>query len=284
MGGTSKELGESIQAARKTAGMTQQQLCVAADLSYSTLAKIERGAIASPSVFTVQRIAEVLGISMDNLLGAVVHTGVDSGQHKKTSKTGVKFVYFDINGCLVRFFHGAFTQIAHDTGVQSDVIESTFWHYNDAVCRGEMDLAEFNKLFAEKIGVTSIDWQGYYLAAIEPIEEMVELVSWAAKHYRVGLLSNIMPGFIDEMTKRSLLPNIHYDAVIDSSQVGAIKPEEAIYMIAQGETTVQPEEILFIDDSRTNLMAAEKQSWKVLWFDSYRPAQSAERIKSALAF
>jgi transcriptional regulator with XRE-family HTH domain len=38
-------LGKRLQDARRAAGLTQQELCQKADLSYSTLAKIERGAI-----------------------------------------------------------------------------------------------------------------------------------------------------------------------------------------------------------------------------------------------
>ena len=38
-------LGKALQLARLSKGLTQQQLCQRADLSYSTLAKIERGAI-----------------------------------------------------------------------------------------------------------------------------------------------------------------------------------------------------------------------------------------------
>jgi transcriptional regulator with XRE-family HTH domain len=43
-----KGLGKRLQAARQKAGLTQQTLCQKAGLSYSTLAKIERGAIKSP--------------------------------------------------------------------------------------------------------------------------------------------------------------------------------------------------------------------------------------------
>ena len=43
-------LGKAIQQARQNAGLTQQELCHKAELSYSTLAKIERGAIKTPSV------------------------------------------------------------------------------------------------------------------------------------------------------------------------------------------------------------------------------------------
>ena len=279
-----KTLGQNIQQARQQAGLTQQSLCQQAGLSYSTLAKIERGAIKTPSVFTVQRIAHVLGVSMDGLLGAAVDANTQNGSVKKTSKSGISFVYVDINGCLVRFFHGAFTKLSHETGVPSDVIESAFWHYNDAVCRGEMTMNEFNGELARRFGLNSLDWTDYYMDAVEPIKEMHDLVLWVSKHYKIGLLSNIMPGFIGQMIKNGKLPNVQYDAIVDSSQVGAIKPEPAIYQIAQGELDVTPGEVLFVDDSRTNLMAAERFGWKVLWFDDYRPEESATRVKSALDF
>ena len=60
-----RQLGQAIAAARKAAGLTQQDLCVKAQLSYSTLAKIERGAIKTPSVFTVAAIAEATGTTDD---------------------------------------------------------------------------------------------------------------------------------------------------------------------------------------------------------------------------
>lgn len=274
-------LGKAIQTARQSAGLTQQELCGRADLSYSTLAKIERGAIKTPSVFTVARIASVLGVSLDALLGNVEGLAPVVPQKVK-SKSGISFVYVDINGCLVHFFHAAFAQIAMETGAPIDIVETTFWHYNDAACRGEISLEEFNARFADRLGIEEIRWQDYYLAAIEPITEMQELVRWAVQHYRVGLLSNIMPGLIAEMLARDLLPKVSYDAIIDSSQVRSIKPEAEIYDIATKKAGVDASEILFIDDSRTNLMAAEQLGWRVMWFDDMRPSDSVARVRSAL--
>lgn len=273
-------LGRQLQNARKKAGLTQQELCQRANLSYSTLAKIERGAIKAPSIFTIQSIAAALGTSLADLMGEIGPKAAKAA--KKRSKSGVRFVYFDINGCLVRFFHAAFTRLAHETGAPADIIESTFWHYNDAVCRGEMPLEEFEKLFAERIGTKSIDWQDYYLEAIEPIKEMVEVVAWVARNYHVGLLSNIMPGFIDAMRAREIIPNVPYSAIVDSSEIGAIKPEPEVYKIAEEKAGVPANEILLVDDSRANLMAAEKMGWHVLWFDDYRPAESAEHVQEVL--
>lgn len=275
-------LGKAIQEARQQAGLTQQELCQRANLSYSTLAKIERGAIKTPSVFTVASIASTLGVSLDALLGGVVGTGAAVVSAKRKTTSGISFLYVDINGCLVHFFHGAFTRLAHETGISSDVIESTFWHYNDAVCRGEMTLEEFNSSLAEKLGLQAIQWADYYMDAIVPINEMHDLLREAAKHFRVGLLSNIMPGFIEEMMSNGSLPAIKYDAIIDSSQVKYIKPDIEIYKVAESQSGVSGSEILFIDDSRTNLMAAEQLGWKVMWFDDMRPSESVSRIRSVL--
>lgn len=275
-----KGLGLRLQDARKVAGLTQQELCQKAGLSYSTLAKIERGAIKSPSIFTVQQIASVLGKGVDELLGS---PSITIGP-KKTSKNGISFVYFDINGCLVRFFHGAFAKIAKDTGVPSDIVEATFWHYNDAACRGDISLDEFNEALATQFAVKSFNWANYYLTAIEPIHEARELLVWAHEHYRVGLLSNIMPGLIADMISRDLLPDIPYDAIIDSSNEKAIKPEVEIYKVATENSLVLPEQILLIDDSRANLMAAERFGWRVTWFDDYKPQESSDRIRKILEY
>jgi HAD superfamily hydrolase (TIGR01509 family) len=274
-----QSLGRHLQDARRRAGLTQQELCHKADISYSTLAKIERGAIKAPSVFTIRRVSEALGVSLDEIIGST--TGGPQ-KPKGRSESGVTFVYFDINGCLVRFFHGAFAELAKDSGATADTIETAFWHYNDAVCRGEMSLEEFNSILAETLHMPELNWQTYYMKAVDPIKEMHELVTWASQHYNVGLLSNIMPGFIGAMTKAGLLPNLRFASVIDSSVVGAIKPEKQIYDIAQEKAGVPAEEILLIDDSRANLMGAEHMGWKVLWFDDFRPDESAGRIRNAL--
>lgn len=274
-------LGKLLQQARQRAGLTQQELCQKAEISYSTLAKIERGAIKSPSVFTIHKLSAAIGVGLDELLGVARLSSAQKTPQKHTSKSGVSFLFVDINGCLVRFFHEAFTRLALDTGAPADRIESMFWHYNDAVCRGEMTLEQFNAVLSEGLG-KPVKWEQYYLDAVHPIDEMHQLVTWASQYYRVGLLSNIMPTLIKSMLQKGLLPPIAYDVIVDSSEAGAIKPEERIYQVAQQRAGVSAEQILFVDDSRTNLMAAERLGWRVLWFDDFRPAESVKRVKSAL--
>lgn len=275
-------LGQALQKARRTAGLTQQELCNKAGLSYSTLAKIERGAIKAPSVFTIHNVATTLGVTLNDLMAEITPGSASPSTPKRQSRSGVRFVYFDINGCLVRFFHAAFTELARDIGAPADSVETVFWHYNDLVCRGEMSLEAFNGTLAEALHVKRLDWQRYYMEAVRPIPEMHELAAWTSEHYHIGLLSNIMPGFIEYMKTHGLIPNLPYSAVIDSSKVKAIKPEPRMYEIATQKAGVKPSEILLVDDSRANIIAAERSGWHVLWFDDFKPAESVKKVQTAL--
>jgi HAD superfamily hydrolase (TIGR01509 family) len=66
--------------------------------------------------------------------------------------------------------------------------------------------------------------------------------------------------------------------------VRALKPSSKIYEIAQQLAAVEPGEILTIDDSRTNLVTADRLGWHVVWFDEIQPEESIERAKASLEF
>lgn len=270
-------LGKQIQKIRQQAGLTQDGLSDRAGLSYSTLAKIERGAIRNPSVFTIANIATVLNTNVEELLKIPKRVAKLS-----PTQTKVKFVYVDMNGVMVRFFQRAFAKLSEETGVSVDKIESAFWHYNDAANRGDMTVEEFNEAMAQHLRIKKFDWTKYYLEAVEPINETRKMLEGLAGKIKLGMLTNTMPGFIEALRKRNYIPNIKYDAVVDSSEVKAIKPEPQIYELAEKMSGCKGSEIFFIDDSRTNLMAAERFGWRVLWFDDFRPKDSVDRILNSL--
>lgn len=280
-----KRLGKVVQAARRSAGLTQQALCQKSGLSYSTLAKIERGAIKAPSIFTIQQISNTLDMSLDQLMQGVAASVPQPKPPlvaaKKSSKSGVRFVYFDMNGCLVRYYHGAFNQLAEDAGTTPDAVEAIFWRYNDEVNRGEMSMDQFNTALAEKLGIM-VDWVSYYLEAVKVTDGMAELVDWVAENYKVGILTNTMPGLIGPMLENGLLPRVQYDAIVESCEVHALKPEPAIFEIATERAGVAPEEILLIDDDRGNVSAASKFGWHAISFDGLHTEESIVSIGTAL--
>ncbi len=273
-----KGLGKRLQNMRRSAGLTQQQLCQAANLSFSTLTKIERGAIKSPSIFTVQSIAGALGMGLDELLG----NDSQVRQASKQTKSGVQFIYFDVNGCIVRFYHRAFANIAIDYDVPPDLVEMAFLHYNDEACRGILSQDDFNQVISKRLGIKNLDWRKYYLSAVEPMPGMQEIIKWASQNYQVGLLTNIMPGLLKSLIDKGIVPDVKYQAIIDSSEVGLTKPDPAIFKLAQEKAGMPADKILLIDDTRENVATAESLDWHVLWFDYSRPEDSVAQVQMAL--
>jgi len=281
-----KALGRRLQLARKRAGLTQQELCQKAGLSYSTLAKIERGAIKAPSIFTVAGIASATGTLLEDLLD-LDSRGIGApapADTKKRSKNGVRYVYFDVNGTLVRHYQAAFADAGEELGISADHIETSFWRHNDDICSGRISHEEFNAAIAAELNIPSFDWHKYYMRNVEAMPGMDELVNWAGQHYEIGILSNNMPGFIEELAADGKLAKGSYKVIIDSSKVGMVKPDPQIYQKAAELAGMEPQEILLIDDTRPFLTAADRCGMQILWFDDINPEHTINKIKETLAF
>lgn len=61
-------LWSNIKEYRLVLGLTQEQLSKKADISYTSLTKIETWVIKDPSVYTIAKIAKVLDVTIENLL------------------------------------------------------------------------------------------------------------------------------------------------------------------------------------------------------------------------
>lgn len=63
-----KTIGKKIKERRAKLKLTQDELARKADIPYTTLVKIETGAVKSPSVDTMRKIALALDITIDELI------------------------------------------------------------------------------------------------------------------------------------------------------------------------------------------------------------------------
>src|SRR5262249_43831122 len=160
-------------------------------------------------------------------------------------------------------YQRAFTAIAKQAEVLPDVVETLFWKHNDEVNRGTMSMTDLNEAMSKRLG-TEINWGEAYLNAIEPIKPMQRLLEEAANVYRIGLFTNSMPGIVSTLKERRIIPDLNYDAIVDSSEIGITKPSPDAYHIAAERAGCEPSEILFIDDLRGNLGPAEQAGWHVL--------------------
>lgn len=111
---------------------------------------------------------------------------------------------------------------------------------------------------------------------------MHKLSKEIAKKYKVGILSNYYRDYFEEATKQGFIPKIKFDEVIISAEVGCMKPDEAIYKIAQDWSGYKADEIMFIDDKKENLFTASNFGWQTFLFDYKNPKKSCQEIGKIL--
>ncbi len=84
--------------------------------------------------------------------------------------------------------------------------------------------------------------------------------------YKIGLLSNIGA---EPKQLANVNNHLFFDDKVLSFEVGIIKPDPAIYLLAAKRLDVMPEECIFVDDIAINVNAAESTGMKGIMFKNY---------------
>lgn len=87
--------------------------------------------------------------------------------------------------------------------------------------------------------------------------------------FGIYLLSNTNPIMWDGEISRNFRSrghdvNFYFDGILRSYEAGVMKPDPAIFRLAAERFGIHPDETLFIDDSRSNLDAAEALGFHTL--------------------
>lgn len=62
------KIGNNVRKYRKKLGISQDVLSKRANLAFHTVAKIEAGSTPNPTIETVKKLADALGVSIDDLM------------------------------------------------------------------------------------------------------------------------------------------------------------------------------------------------------------------------
>lgn len=133
--------------------------------------------------------------------------------------------------------------------------------------RGYLNQSEFLEQIGEVIG-WSPDRVGALLREKHVLnQDLLELIKQLKAQYKIGLLSNIGQGWIDELFSEELKQQL-FDSVVESERVHMIKPEPEIYHYAASALGMLPEECCFIDDSPRNIEGAKRVGMETILFTS----------------
>jgi len=186
----------------------------------------------------------------------------------------LKFVYFDVGGVIIKDFSGnnKWQEMKHDLGVRSDKdqeFDDFFDGYEKKVNSGlgvETALPIMEKRFGLKFPA-GYNFLSDFVDRFEKNESIWPILELAKSKYSVGLLTNMYPGMLDLTYARGIMPKINLDVIVNSCVFSCRKPEKMIYQIAEDKCGFCGSEILFIDNSKSNVDAAEKFGWQVYRYD-----------------
>lgn len=140
-------------------------------------------------------------------------------------------------------------------------IFNKFWKESEwalGFSRGTCSSDEFSKGAVEYFGLPmepEAFLENYRTWYQGPYPGALELVKHLRQDYIVGCLSNINEIHTPRFRQELLLNEIMDDCVF-SNEVGMIKPDPNIYLLAARRLGMDWDNILFLDDSQTNVDAA----------------------------
>ena len=174
-----------------------------------------------------------------------------------------RFLYFDLGNVILNFsIDRMLSQVADTAGVSVETAQGLL--FEDGLQRrletGEMSTREFYDEFCSRTG-TAPDFDALCHAASAMFEVNAEIVPVVANlrqaGYPLGILSNTCEAHWQHCLKRYRILTADFSAFALSYEVGAMKPDPAIFNAAVSHAGVPREEVFFTDDLAENVEGAK---------------------------
>lgn len=130
------------------------------------------------------------------------------------------------------------------------------------------DLETFNKIYQKQFEL------------VDCYKDMIELEYKTKKKCKIGILSNLM--FLDKERLSRQLDLNKFDYVWLSFELGEAKPDNKIYETVENDCKIKPQNILFIDDTKENILTAKNRGWNVCNCYGYEIDKIKEAIEKFL--
>ena len=194
----------------------------------------------------------------------------------------IQFIYFDVGEVLIAGAHSK--DIAQIVNIPNEQFRPVFKKYKEQALKGKITSDQLLENLKRELPIDPllIDYPSLWIKSIRPLYETQQFVRELEEKYLLGMLTNMSSHLIDALAKEKLLSLSPFHTIIQSHEVGIMKPEKEIFFLAQEKANIAPKHILFIDDNKENVIMAKELGWQGFTFDSNNPAQSITYIKELL--
>ncbi len=174
----------------------------------------------------------------------------------------IKAIIFDCFGVLVGSgFENTYRTAGGDPVADRPFIENTLGQANMGLISDD----DFRKAMAGQLNLQLEQWQQAVRRAEQPDEDLLNYIKELRKNYKTAVLSNANSGTVARKIGEQWVRQC-FDEVVVSAEVGLVKPDPAIYLMAADRLGVKPEECVFIDDIKMFTEAGQKLGMKVILY------------------
>ncbi len=194
----------------------------------------------------------------------------------------VRHLLLDLAGVLCRFDSAArLERLATASGLETARIDERLYGCGivDQCDRGEMDAADIRSVLRDQLGLRCDDLElaRLWASAFTPDEQVLAVVDDVAPGVTRSLLTNN-----DALLRDALplvLPTVHARIAIPlfSATIRVTKPSPAAFAAGLAVLGAAPADVLFVDDSKSNIDGARRMGIAAIHFTS------AESLRSELA-
>lgn len=202
----------------------------------------------------------------------------------------IDFIYFDVGGVVVLDFSktNKWDEMLCSVGISEKDkarLETIFDSEEPKFCRGEKSIETFVDVLKNEFSLPipqNYSFLKEFVSRFEPNPSLSEIISSIKSKYRIGLLTNMYPGMLKKIKEKGLLPKVEWDVIVDSSEVGFLKPRKEIFSLAERLAGVHADRILFVENSQMHIDAASEMGWNTLLYDPASLRISNEKLTKFL--
>ena len=138
-------------------------------------------------------------------------------------------------------------------------------------------LAEYNSC-DEELAATNLRRSILTQEEIPSTKELIKELK--AAQYKLYVLSNMSLEFIEFLRKKDVYQ--YFDGEVVSCVEHIVKPNEGLYHRLEERYNLCPEQIIFIDDRKSNTETARRLGWEAFDFDHSNPDKSCQELRKLL--
>jgi len=174
----------------------------------------------------------------------------------------IRAIVFDCFGVLVgQGFDATWRRAGGDPDKDRKFIEDLLGAANI----GYITLEEMTAKVCERLSVSRKQWEAAVVETELPDQTLLDYIRDELKpHYKLAVLSNANAGTLERVLSQA--QRDVFDALVVSAEVGHIKPDAEIYLLAAERLGVLPDECVFTDDNVPYCSGADSVGMKSILF------------------